>query len=211
MAPRYREDLAVIGFDMDDVTHCLWCGWEKTLRRINHPTAGHPAWTDHAPHDWEHAANAGMTRDDFAAIMDIGTDLGTIFDGKPIVGAQAAVNRAYDAGHRIVIITARDTGTVAGRARIDTARWLSRWGFRYDDLVVSEDKTAIPTDAFLDDRVKNVTMVNDAGAVGFLQVRNHNRGQDYTGLRPVDTIDRYVDAVIGHTPASLREFYGVPA
>jgi len=63
--------------------------------------------------------------------------------GKPIEGAQEAVKTIRNAGHRIVIFTARSWA----EQRM-TTNWLEHYGFEYDMLVMGKP----PYDVMIDDR-----------------------------------------------------------
>lgn len=72
-------------------------------------------------------------------------------EARPIEANIAIVNRLYDAGHTIVIDTAR--GSVA-RTRLEeyravTIRQLAAWGVRYHELRVGQKVAA---DVYVDDR-----------------------------------------------------------
>jgi hypothetical protein len=181
-SPLTREpdpNLVHVGFDMDGVTHEYRVGYWNTLRRMGHPVgATEPPTFDENP-TWDTHAEYGITDDDDIAIIRIGSDMGTLFgSAPPIKGSRDAMNLLYDAGHRITIITARDNATIPGRDHEVTEGWLRRWGFRYDTLRIDVDKTVIPTDVFIEDRVRNYDALEAAGSRPFLITYPYNDEPD---------------------------------
>ncbi len=100
---------------------------------------------------WEFYEDWGWTREKFKEVCDAGVGDGEIFwRGSPIDGAVELTHALKAAGHRVVIVTARDFGS-AGASRNATRSWLRAWGFHYDELHFAEDKTQFNLDWMLDD------------------------------------------------------------
>uniref|UniRef100_A0A6M3LFA5 Polynucleotide kinase n=1 Tax=viral metagenome TaxID=1070528 RepID=A0A6M3LFA5_9ZZZZ len=72
-------------------------------------------------------------------------------EAEPFVDMIEAINKLYDAGHRIIFFTAR--GSSSGIDwREFTEKQLTQWGFKYHELILGK-----PTaDVFIDDKAVNV-------------------------------------------------------
>jgi hypothetical protein len=199
--------LAHIGHDLDGVHYPYAEGFWHTLRVIGHPMANETPPPPEGPDRWYFHRAYGMSDGDFHAITDIGADLGTIYgSAPPFPRAREAMNLLYDLGHRTTIITARDDGTNPGRVEDTTRRWLDRWGFRYDDLVFHHDKTVVPTDVFIEDRIDNYDALEAAGIRAVLHTRPYNADPTCTRLR-VDSVYEFAHLVAG-TPAEQAHMIG---
>jgi dTDP-glucose 4,6-dehydratase len=76
----------------------------------------------------------------------------------PIPEAVAAINRLYERGHRIILLTAR--GTVTGIDwRSLTERQLLEWGVRYHELVFGKPAA----DVYIDDKAISTAEWKGAG------------------------------------------------
>jgi len=76
------------------------------------------------------------------------TEGGRYEKAKPIPEAIERVNQLYEAGHRIIIDTARGSGTGQDYAEL-TRRQLQEWGLRCHELRCG---AKIPADVYVDDR-----------------------------------------------------------
>lgn len=79
------------------------------------------------------------------------TEGGRYKEARPILEAIAEVNRLYDAGHHIIVATARG-GTSKIDWHPDTESQLASWGLKYHELHVGKK---IGADIFIDDRAIN--------------------------------------------------------
>ena len=114
-----------------------------------------------------------------------------LYDSHPpepgCISALAALRRR----HRVVAVTSPMDGHVHSKWR-----WLRRTGgFREADIVITGDKTLVPGDVLLDDRVKNLEQAEETGhALPVCFDRPWN--QDWAGAR-VRSWPEFVDHVAG--------------
>lgn len=82
-------------------------------------------------------------------------------DLKPIEGSIESINKLYEAGHKIVFITARPL-----TANESTKQWLQKYGFKYHDLIHSETKVEhclnLDVKLFVDDYYKVIKAIDES-------------------------------------------------
>jgi 5'(3')-deoxyribonucleotidase len=163
-----------VGVDLDGV--CF--DFEDSLKRY---------LKDHRPHlriphgqvqVWEFYTEWGLDLKEFIQACHDGVDLGYVFRGPVRRGAPAAIRRIKDAGHSIHIVTDRQFGSKPENSHQATREWLAEHEIPYDTLTFSADKTVIPTDMFVDDKLENYDALDAVGTEVWLVSRPWNRADD---------------------------------
>lgn len=140
------------------------------------------------PTCWEFWPEWGLTFEEWKACFDSGVADGTLFGSRGPLDHGIINQLAKD--HEIHIVTHRPF-----EAEPITRDWLARWGFQYDSLTFTEDKTSVPVDVFLDDKPENVRALLDCGVDALLFDRRWNRGANAVGLRRVSGWPAFRDYV----------------
>lgn len=183
-----------VGFDLDGVCY----NFADSLRRylINAgirteaeiPTGETKRWNFYE--DW------GFTLEEFLQHCHDGADAGYIFTGPTRPGAVEAMNTLHDAGHKIFIVTDRAFGSHPGISKLNTFDWLEGNGFRYHSVTFSADKTVIPTDVFIDDKLENYDALDATGTEVYLLNRPWNMHVLPDDRRRIDSLEEFVRIVM---------------
>lgn len=168
-----------VGFDYDEVLY-RWC---RAFAHYLHTKEGWAPERTPTPTTWDFQHEWGMAdRDEFLTLAGRAARSGILHTyGDPLPGASEVLSDLLRAGHTIHIITARGEGR-NGATRTASAEWLNHHGIPYTTLDFSTDKTIVPTDIYLDDKLSNVDEVTAAGTLGIVMDAPHN--QDPTCRRP---------------------------
>ena len=149
----------------------------------------------HEPHTWNFFEYWGMTVQDFVQICHDGVDAGYIFSGPARPNAAEAVERVHALGHEVIIITDRQFGSDPRNSHAATTEWLADHEIEYDELVFSANKTCIPTDTFVEDKLENYDALTAAGVKTYLITRDWNKVEDGDARnRILDVLD-YAKAI----------------
>lgn len=186
-----------VGFDLDGVVYDFRAAHSAfEVARGNEHCALELA-ADH----WDYFEGWGQSLDDWLKSYAEGVDAGQVlWLGDPLPGAVDTSHRLKAAGHSIHIITDRSIGTHPQEA---TRSWLDGVGFVYDTLTFSRDKTCVPTDIFIEDRLENADTLNAAGTLCYLINRPWNARPGDSRPR-VDTLDEYFDRVQNFSSIMIR-------
>lgn len=165
-----------IGLDVDNVLY----PFSTAIARYAEIAKGlRPGDLDDHALTWTwHKDQWGIDSAEFMRIYAQGVNAGYIFtEGDPAQGSVSAARRLKDAGHRLHYVSAREIpGVSHNLAHLRTYDWLTRSGFPIDSLTISDDKAAVYTDVFLDDKPENVSALLAAGhRYPLLWDRPHNR------------------------------------
>lgn len=147
------------------------------------------------PQSWSFYRHWGMTDEQFVSLCHDGVDAGYIFRNNVHDGAVDAVRRIKKMGHQIIIVTDRNFGHPPTKSKDATRDWWRWAGFpRYNELHFTSDKTSVPTDIFVEDKIKNYEALVSAGTECYLINRAWNyRGRD--GRKRIDSIAEFPDMV----------------
>ncbi len=188
-----------VGFDLDGVCYDFGDSCRAYYRSL-----GSLGTYDEAVNspvtDWYFYRKWGMNDKGFRKFCDNGVDDGYIFSyGDPHPGSKEAMNHLYAMGHRIVIITDRPFGKNGGKnSRRATFRWLRKHGFKFHEVHFTADKTTVPVDMMIDDKVENFVALREAGVDVYLLDRPWNQHVD-AGYRRIPYIEQYVSIVTERT------------
>lgn len=190
-----------VGMDLDGVNYDFAASLERFLL-----SAGYPPEMMTAPTCWEFFRDWGMGADEFVAACNAGVDAGIIFrTGGTYSGASDAWNRIRKAGHEIHVVTDRGFGT-GDNSKRNTIEWAAEENMPYDSLTFSADKTVVPTDVFVEDKIENYDALEAAGRVVYLIDRPWNQDPGDTRRR-IASVSDYADAIVSGEAAALVEVY----
>ena len=182
-----------VGFDLDGV----WYDFRKAHSEFEIARGNTHCTIEAADPGWDYFEGWGMSLDQWIASYLDGVDAGTLLRyGDPLPGAVESSRQLAAMGHTIHIVTDRSVGTDAGASSRATAAWLADHGFAFHSLTFSKDKTVVPVDVFIEDRLENADALNAAGTLCYLINRTWNAPAD-DGRPRVDTLDEFVAAVTG--------------
>lgn len=129
--------------------------------------------------DFYKAFRDSWSDEEFVRFCNEGADAGYIFRGNVRDNAVDAVKAVKDAGHEIIVITDRQFGTTPEVSHRATIEWWEEYGFpAYDEIHFSADKTCVPTDIFIEDKISNFEALWDVGTPCFLVSRPWNEERD---------------------------------
>lgn len=150
------------------------------------------------PHSWDFYEHWGMDRNTFAQHVHNGADAGYIFTGPTRPGAVEAVQAVADMGHDIIVITDRQFGSTPEVSWTNTKTWWKENGFpAYEEIHFSADKTIVPTDIFVEDKLENCDALMAAGTTCWLINRPWNQvpEDDYLLRFRIDDVSQYPELV----------------
>jgi hypothetical protein len=187
-----------VGVDLDGVNYDFGASLRRYLLSV-----GYPEHLMTAPQRWEFYLDWGLTDAQFIDACHKGVDAGIIFrSGGTLPGASAALHRIADAGHEIHIVTDRSFGTDDASQRM-TREWAAEHDLPYTSLSFSRDKTVVPTDVFVEDKLENYDALTAAGRVVYLIDRPWNQVPGGDDRRRVGSISDFADAVVSGEAEAL--------
>ena len=190
-----------VGFDLDGV----WYDFRKAHSDFEVGRGNTHCTLDACDPGWDYFAGWGMDFDAWMKSYTEGVDSGALLrDGDPMPGAVWSSRRLAELGHTVHIVTDRSVGTELGASSRATAAWLAEHGFVFHSLTFSADKTVVPVDVFIEDRLKNADALNAAGTPCYLINRSWNGPADDDRLR-VDTLAGFVAAITEEPPLHVAE------
>jgi hypothetical protein len=151
-----------VGVDLDG---CVY-PFVEVLRDWIHLDTDRPLSALPAPTSWAFFEEQwGYAQDEFPIHVTRGVKAGVIFRaGFPIPGSVRVLRQIAAAGHRIHIITARFAPDAEAVVATSTRWWLKAHGIPHTSLTISADKTALPTNVFIEDSPSNYAALEEAGA-----------------------------------------------
>ncbi|AXH68795.1 phosphatase [Streptomyces phage Comrade] len=182
-----------VGVDLDGVCYDFAHSFRRALFELG-------VYNDYKvvegePDNWHFYLDWGLTQDEFVQFCHQGVDRGTVFGyGGPRDDAPAALSFLRAMGHSIHIVTDRSFGTVPENSHDVTRKWLSHFGFEYDTLTFSADKTCVPTDVFIEDKLENYDALVAAGVDCYLVDRPWNQDGD-DGRKRIKSIQQFATIV----------------
>ncbi len=140
------------------------------------------------PDKWYFYRDWGITDQEFVQYCHYGVDAGIVFGyGEPRDFAPGALSFMRQLGHTIHIITDRSFGSNPWSSVEVTKRWLKRYAMEYDTIDFSADKTIVPTDVFIEDKLENYDALVNAGVTCYLVDRpwNQDPGDSRTRIKSI--------------------------
>lgn len=166
-----------IGFDLDGVLYDFTDGFKRSIPH---------RYRDGAADRWNFFTEWGITLEEFALYCVQGIRNRILYwTGYPLPDAVEAIKALKAQGHTIVIITHRGNfGEGETLAREATEYWLKSHGIPFDELHLAEDKTSVPTDFMIEDKVENFLALRAAGCQAWLrdQAWNHHHETPYRAM-----------------------------
>lgn len=182
-----------VGLDSDGVIDNFGEGVRETMeaRGVGHlwksgPTK-EPFWNFYEDWGWNFAQ--------FKELVDWGVDHGYIFTGHWREGALEAIERIARMGHEIIIITDRGFGTRPENSQRNTIEAFANAGIEYDELIFSSDKTCVPVDVMVEDKLQNYDALIANGTPTFLINRPWNKVVGGDARNRINSVLEYADAV----------------
>lgn len=139
---------------------------------------------------WNFFEDWGWDVAKFVQVCNDGADAGFIFSGGYNDNAPESIRRIKNAGNSVHIITDRKFGRTPAVSEALTRKWLWEHNIPYDTLTFSADKTCIPTDVFIEDKLQNYDALWAAGTYCYLVDRPWNQDET-TWRRRVKSIDEF--------------------
>lgn len=130
-----------------------------------------------------------MTTEQFLEMCHNGVDEGIIFRGPVRPNAREALEMTKEAGHTIVMITDRSFGSTPYASQQATYDWLRSNNLLFDELYFSADKTCVPTDIFVEDKLENYEALLSKNVPCVLINRPWNADDSKWRFRLDDVID----------------------
>lgn len=174
-----------IGWDLDGVEY----DFAESVRRAVQYFGMDLPLCEGEPDDWYFYRAWGLSDSDFVDLCNRGADAGIIFAGNRRPGGREAMARVRAAGHSIHIITDRAFGSHPSISEKTTRLFLEEHGYEYDSLTFSADKTVVPTDYFIEDKIGNYDALDSVGTRVFLINRPWNMLSD--NRRRVNSLDEF--------------------
>lgn len=182
-----------VGFDLDGVGF----NFGDSCHRYLEATGRGHLWKSGPTPDpfWDWYKDWGWTTEQFLEFCHAGADAGYIFSGPVREGFVETVDRVVEMGHEVIIITDRSFGRTPSVSERLTVDWLHDHNIWYDELVFSPDKTVVPTDLFVEDKLTNYDALVAAGTKAYLLNRPWNVVDGGDARNRINHIEEYGDAV----------------
>lgn len=188
-----------VGFDSDGVLDTFGDGvYEALVARGQ----GH-LWKSGPTKEsiWNFFEEWGWNFVQFKELVDWGVDEGYIFKGHWREGAIEAVAQVRALGHKVIIITDRAWGTDPMNSQRNTIKAFKEAGIKYDELHFTADKTIVPVDMMVEDRIENYDPLVAAGTPTWLINRAWNQVPGGDMRNRINSVTDYANAVAFATHA----------
>jgi len=182
--------MARVGWDLDGVEYDFAESVRRTVRHFKMDLE----LCQGEPTDWYFYRAWGMTDAEFIDLCHRGADEGIIFAGERRPNGLENINRLRDAGHSIHIVTDRAFGAHPHVSKEITRIFLEQHEYKYDSLTFSSDKTVVPTDYFIEDKISNYDDLDAVGTKVYLINRPWNIQDD--NRRRVNWHRQFADKVL---------------
>jgi 5'(3')-deoxyribonucleotidase len=183
-----------VGFDLDGVLYDFGASVKAYLASIGRPVEFHNNGAE--PHTWNFFESWGMSGKEFVQICNDGADAGFIFCGGVRPNAVETVKAVQRLGHKIVIITDRSFGKTATVSEYNTYQWLKQHDIPYDEIYFTSNKTIVPTDIFVEDKLENYDAITATGTECWLINRDWNTEHGEDNRKRINDVIEFLPKVI---------------
>lgn len=182
-----------VGFDSDGVLDNFGEGVKNTLiaKGLGHLWKSGPTKKSF----WNFYEDWGWTFEQFKELVDWGVDNGYIFTGHWRDNAVESVRRVAELGHEIIIITDRGFGSHPSNSERNTIRAFAQAGIEYDELHFTADKTSVPVDVMVEDKLQNYDALVANGTPTYLINRSWNEIPGGDLRNRINDVSEYADAI----------------
>lgn len=186
-----------VGIDLDGV---LYNFGDSVKRFLDDTDRGHLWKSGPTPSPfWDFYKDWGWSSGQFVDMCNEGADAGYIFGGDIRHTRENAVETMWNLwlrGHELIVITDRQFGSTPEVSHELTKQWWADNSFpSYTEIHFSSDKTCVPTDVFVEDKIENYDAIEAAGTPCFLINRAWNQVNDGIERVRIDDISEFVDSV----------------
>lgn len=182
-----------VGADSDG---CIDCFADGVKEAMDARGQGHLWKSGPTPEPfWNWYEDWGWTYEQFKELVDWGVDNGYVFSGHFRPNAVESLRRIAQMGHEIIIITDRSFGSDPMNSQRNTIEAFRRGGIEYDELHFTADKTSVPVDVMVEDKIENYDALVANGTPTWLINRAWNKVPGGDGRNRIDDIKDYADAI----------------
>jgi hypothetical protein len=144
---------------------------------------------------WNFYEDWGWDFVQFKELVDWGVDNRLIFCGNWRPGAVEAAKRIKALGHKFIIITDRAFGSNPLTSQENTIMSLAMADIEYDEIHFTADKTSVPVDIMVEDKLSNYDALVANGTPTYLINRAWNKVKGHDGRNRINSITDYADIV----------------
>lgn len=183
-----------VGVDCDGVLYNFQNAFRRYVHEVNGGHGiGHCINGCSYEGDWNFYRKWGIDDNRFIQLCNSGADAGHIFSGGIKRGVKNAMDRIAKVAE-IHIVTDRSFGSTPEVSQQLTRNWLKKYSIPYDTLTFSADKTGVPTDMFVEDKIENYDVLVKAGVKAYLITRPWNRVPN-DGRNRIESIEHFAHHV----------------
>jgi hypothetical protein len=144
---------------------------------------------------WNYFEDWGWTFEQFKEVVDYGVDNRLIFTGHWRENAIETVKRIQGMGHKFIVITDRFFGSNPENSHRNTREALERAGIELDELHFTKDKTSVPVDTMVEDKLENYDALIANGTPTWLINRSWNYVPGGDARNRINSVVDYADHI----------------
>lgn len=144
---------------------------------------------------WNWYEDWGWSYDEFKELVDWGVDHGYVFSGHWREHAIESMQRIVQMGHQLIIITDRAFGSDPSNSRRNTIEAYQNAGVQYDEMHFTSDKTSVPVDTMVEDKLSNYDALVANGTATWLINRPWNEVEGGDARNRIGCVCEYADAI----------------
>lgn len=187
------SDPKVVIFDIDDVL----MPWAEVVHHACIEAGLTPKgsrWSS-----WSMWEDYKCTREQWLEVVNTLVIPNGVYHGKPYPGVLEAIDDLWQTGAEIHLVTARGFFDHADQIRTWTEDWIAE-NLIPGRLQFAQDKGRVAMEIgathAIDDNLKNVTEMADAGADAYLMTQPHNELSYFNPNRRVANVPQFVDRIL---------------